>query len=113
MPALRMDAKAVSNFLEETIGVGAPVYDYGYEEICLAVYESALRTVIAAQGVPSDHRDPACAVLEWEDWGKSDVAMRAWAMCRAMDRILDVEHHRYPSVFRANLIDMTYAELGK
>ena len=86
-------ANDVVSLLRSTISSGGGVYDYGYQEICIAMYWSVLNTILSSQA--SAVSDPVRAVIcaglqEVEDQmevGDSKVNI-AWNLRYTMDAVI-------------------------
>merc|ERR1719336_221056 len=83
---------AVRNFLKETISMGAYTYNKGYHEICIALYWSALNTLVAAnEGVSVNLKGEACdGLVEAHEHPQNDKPGKAWELRHAIDAVLDV-----------------------
>merc|ERR1740139_1089616 len=57
----------IEALIEATIASGGKVYDYGYREICIAIYWSTLNTILEATGIADALKGVACAGLKMVD----------------------------------------------
>jgi len=80
----------IKELVESTIESGGSVYDYGYKELCIAMYRSTLNTVLAASGddISDTLKGMACEGLDraGTQSSKRDIA---WTLRYTMDAILE------------------------
>merc|ERR1719336_9942 len=92
MPAAAvMSAQSAISFMHHTVQKGAYTYNKGYKELCIALYWSALNTVIAASDgvITEEHKGMACDGLT-RALGKSDKKHRAWELRHVIDDLVKV-----------------------
>lgn len=106
-PSIPLDSGGISSMIQATIDSGGALYDKGYKELCLAMYETAARQIVAAAGPSGAIRALACAGLQQAASGTKEL--KAWVLRRAFDAILAdlagsdrVRESRYPSNVQGN-----------
>jgi len=94
MPVVTVkDAQSMISFMHHTVTKGAYVYNKGYHELCIAIYWSALNSVIAADDgvITAEHKAMACngltRALAKPAGGKKD---RAWELRHVIDDLVAV-----------------------
>jgi hypothetical protein len=87
VPALQLQSAASVGLIQGAISSGAPLYDKGYRELCIAIYTSTIRTLLAASG-NSSHTGVACAgLVRAAQGGSTSKAERAWVLRRTLDAL--------------------------
>lgn len=106
-PSIPLNSGGISSMIQATIDSGASLYDKGYRGLCLAVYETAARQIVAAAGPSGAIRALACAGLQKAATGTKEL--KAWVLRMAFDAILAdlagtarVSESRYPSNVRGS-----------
>eukprot|EP00927_Polykrikos_kofoidii_P029729 TRINITY_DN25655_c0_g1_i1.p1 TRINITY_DN25655_c0_g1~~TRINITY_DN25655_c0_g1_i1.p1 ORF type:complete len:472 (-),score=39.81 TRINITY_DN25655_c0_g1_i1:127-1542(-) len=93
-PTVQIDsADVVKAHVTATIQSGAYVYNKGYRELCIAIYASTLRTLVASQGASDTVKGVACAGLRAElNAGVAGLSTskseRAWLLRQTLDALL-------------------------
>lgn len=93
-PTVQIDsADAVKSLVMATIQSGASLYDKGYRELCIAIYASTLRTVVASRGASEAVKGVACAGLRAELVAgaaglSTSKSQRAWLLRDTLDALL-------------------------
>jgi len=77
----------VEALIEATIASGSKVYDYGYREICIAIYWSTLNTILEATGISDALKGVACSGVKMVD-PYGDKAENAWNLRYTLDALL-------------------------
>jgi len=77
----------IEALIEATIASGGKVYDYGYREICIAIYWSTLNTILEATGIADALKGVACAGLKMVD-PYGDKVENAWNLRYTLDAVL-------------------------
>mmetsp|Transcript_41492 Transcript_41492/g.64799 ORF Transcript_41492/g.64799 Transcript_41492/m.64799 type:complete len:207 (+) Transcript_41492:110-730(+) len=84
-PAVTVSDSQVAPFMQKTIDSGAGLWNYGYQDLSLAVYGTALKIMSVAEGPSAEVKRLTCVTLEKAQEGStSDMA---WAMRRGIDAI--------------------------
>jgi len=77
----------IEALIEATIASGSKVYDYGYREICIAIYWSTLNTILEAAGISNAFKGVACSGLKMVD-PYGDKVENAWNLRHTLDAVL-------------------------
>lgn len=77
----------ITALIEATVTSGSKVYDYGYREICIAIYWSTLNTILEATGVSNAVKEVACVGLKRVDYNGEKVE-NAWTLRYTLDAVL-------------------------
>jgi len=94
MPTVKISStNVVKAHVTATINSGASLYDKGYRELCIAIYASTLKTLVASQGASEAVKGVACAGLRAEQStraaGLSTTKQeRAWQLRHTLDALL-------------------------
>lgn len=98
-PAISIaDENEIGSLVQETIKSGSSLYDYDYKELCIAVYRSALNSLLAVAGEDGDSlsdvvsktiKGMICQGLQRADSQGNDKVDVAWALRHTLDSILE------------------------
>mmetsp|Transcript_136047 Transcript_136047/g.322399 ORF Transcript_136047/g.322399 Transcript_136047/m.322399 type:complete len:656 (+) Transcript_136047:56-2023(+) len=75
-PSVQLNEAQLVKLIDGTIQTVGPICKEGYEKLCVAIYGSVARQVLAAKGISEELRGLACAGLHRPS---------AWALRRALD----------------------------
>jgi len=90
-PTVQIDSgDVVRAHVIATIQSGASLYDQGYRELCIAIYASTLKTLVASQGASETVKGVACAGLIAEGVAglSTSKSERAWLLRHTLDALL-------------------------
>jgi len=84
-PSVQMTSSDINSFIAASIRSGASLYSKGYVELCIAIYTSALKTILASSDI-GGVKGVACFGLKGATSGTKEE--KAWALRDAMDAIV-------------------------
>merc|ERR1712232_125426 len=90
VPSHTLTATQLLTLIKSTIARGAYLYDKSYTELCGAVYESSMRTIVAATPPvePTTLAIAKAALAKAAPYPVNTDSRASWIYCRAFDAIL-------------------------